>query len=123
MRTTVRQLAAWVGLFGLITVGLMLIDRQTIGALFALVQLGAFVGAPLAWLLLPQLRSRAVVFVVGIALSIALSALAAQSLIWFSLAEAELVVLAATVYGVVLAWLLSTDEPQPDVDSLERTHP
>ncbi|MDH4280048.1 MAG: hypothetical protein OEZ14_05470 [Acidimicrobiia bacterium] len=110
MSISVRQLATWVGLFGLMTVGLMLIGRQTIGQIFALVQLGAFVGAPLAWFLHPQLRSRAVVVVLGLALSIALSSLAVQSLIWFDLAIPELIVLAATMYGIVLAWLLSSEE-------------
>lgn len=110
MSISVRQLATWVGLFGLVTVGLMLIGQQTIGGLLALLQLGGLVGAPLAWLLHPQLRSRAVVAVIGVALSIALSALAAQALVWFDLAEPELVVLAATVYGVVLAWLLSSEQ-------------
>ncbi len=109
MSISVRQLASWIGLFGLLTVGLMLMGLDTIGQLFALLQLGFFVGAPLAWLLLPQLRSRAVVIVVGIALSISLSSLAVQSLIWFNLAGRELLVLAATAYGVVLAWLLPSD--------------
>lgn len=110
MSSSVRQLATLVGLCGLMTVGLMLIGPQTIGRLLALLQLGGLVGSPLAWLLLPQLRSRAVVAVVGLALSLALSALAAQSLVWFDLAEPELVVLAATAYGVVLAWLLSSEQ-------------
>lgn len=119
MSISVRQLAAWVGLFGLATVGLLLIGRETIGQLFALLQLCGFVGAPLAWLLYPQLRSRAVVLVVGIALSIALSSLAVQSLIWFSLAERELVVLATTVYGVALAWLLSSGSDRANGETLE----
>ncbi len=110
MTISVRQLATWVGLFGLVTVGLMLIGQLTIGRFLALLQLGGLVGAPLAWLLYPQLRSRAVVAVIGVALSIALSALAAQALVWFNLAEPELVVLAATAYGVVLAWLLSSEQ-------------
>lgn len=110
MTISVRQLATWVGLFGLVTVGLMLIGQQTMGRFLALLQLGGLVGAPLAWLLHPQLRSRAVVAVIGVALSIALSALAAQALVWFNLAEPELVVLAATAYGVVLAWLLSSEQ-------------
>ncbi len=116
MSISVRQLAAWVGLFGVMTVGLMLAGLETAGQLFALVQLSGFVGAPLAILLLPQLRSGAVAVVVGVALSMALSGLAAQSLIWFDLASSELVVLAATAYGVVLAWLLDTT--QPGVESL-----
>lgn len=119
MSISVRQLATWVGLFGLMTVGLMLIGRQTIAQVFALFQLGAFVGAPLAWLLHPQLRSRAVVAVLGLALSIALSSLAVQSLIWFDLAEPELIVLAATLYGIVLAWLLSSEEQRLDEETPE----
>ena len=118
-----RQLATWVGLFGLLTVGLMLIGLETIGQLFALFQLAGFVGAPLASLLLPQLRSRAVVVVVGIALSIALSSLAVQSLIWFNVATPELLILAATAYGVVLAWLLSSDTPMIDVDDVKQAVP
>ncbi len=119
MSISVRQLATWVGLFGLMTVGLLLMDRQTTGQLFALAQLGVFVGAPLAWLLYPQLRSRAVVAVVGVALSVGLSSLAAQSLIWFGLAGREAVVLAATVYGVVLAWLLSSESERAGGDAPE----
>lgn len=110
MRISVRQLTTWVGLFGLLTVGLMLTGPETIGQLFALLQLGVFAGAPLALLLRPQLRSPGVVLVMGVALSIALSALAVQSLLWFSLADRELTVLAATGYGAVLAWLLSFEE-------------
>ncbi len=112
MSISVRQLTAWVGLFGLATVGLMLMGRQTLGGSLALVQLGVLVGMPLAWMLHSLLRSRAVVLVIGVALSIALSSLAAQSLIWFGLAGRESVVLAATAYGVVLAWLLSSDDGQ-----------
>lgn len=108
MSISVRRLATSVGLFGLLTVVLMFIGLETIGRLFALLQLGVFVGAPLAWLLHPQLRSRAIVLVVGVALSLALSGLAVQSLMWFSLAGRELIVLATTAYGVVLAWLLSS---------------
>lgn len=110
MSSSVRQQAFWVGLFGLLTVGMMLVGWQTIGQLCALVQLGVFVGAPLARLLQPQLRSWAAVAVFAPLLSIALSALAAQSLVWFDLAEPELVVLAATGYGVMLTWLLSSEE-------------
>jgi len=106
---SVRQLAAGVLLFGLVTIFFMMIGPRAIGQVFALIQLGVLVGLPLAWLLRPQLRSTAVVGVVGVALSIALSGLAVQSLIWLSLAGREVIVAAATLYGVVLAWLLSSD--------------
>lgn len=119
MTNTVRQLAAWVGLIGLITVGLLLIGQRTIGGLLALLQLGGLVGAPLALLLHRQLRSRAVVAVIAPALSIALSALAAQSLVWFDLAEPELIVLCSTAYGVMLAWLLSSEQQQAVGDAAE----
>ena len=107
---SVRQLTMWVGGFGLITAFLLFIGFNTLGQLFALAQLAGFVGAPLAHLLQEQLRSRVVIAVVGIALSISLSSLAVQSLIWFDLASRELTVLLATGYGVMLAWLLSAAE-------------
>lgn len=123
MNISVRQLAAWVGLFGLLTVGLTLAGWETVGQLFALVHLGGLVGAPLALLLYPQLRSPAVVVIVGIALSIALSGLAVQSLTWFSLVTRELLVLVATAYGVVLAWLLSSDSERLELEALESGAP
>jgi len=110
---SVRQLAMLVGLFGVLTVGLMMLGFDTIGQLFALVQLAGLVGAPLARLVLAELHSRLAVVALGIALSLALSALAAQSLVWFNLDGRESVVLAATGYGVALALLLSSDDRPP----------
>jgi len=105
---SVRQLATWMGLFGLSTVGLLVIGAGPIAELFALFHLVAFAGAPLASLLRQDLRSRTLVVGLAMALSLALGALAAQSLAWFDLARPELIVLVTTAYGFVLAWLLSS---------------
>ena len=117
MNVSVRQLTMWVGLFGLATLFLFVVGLDTPAQLFALVQLAAFVGAPLAAVLHRELRSRAVIIVIGIALSISLSSLAVQSLIWFNLASRELLVVVATAYGMVLAWLLDAAEFGPPVET------
>lgn len=106
----VRQVAWWVGGFGVLTTLLQLIGLDTIGGIFALFQLGLFVGAPLAVVLHTELRSWAVVTVISAALSVALSAIAVQFLIWFRVASGELLVVTATAYGVVLALLLAQQD-------------
>lgn len=105
---TVRQSAYGVGIFGALTTVLLLLGLDSIGGVFALFQLGLFVGAPLAVVLHHELRSWRVVIVVAAALSVALTAIAVQVLIWFRVATSELLVVSATSYGVVLAWLLSS---------------
>lgn len=105
---TVRQSAYGVGIFGALTAVLLLAGLDSIGGVFALFQLGLFVGAPLAVVLHHELRSWRVVIVVAAALSVALTAIAVQLLIWFRVATSELLVVTATSYGVVLAWLLSS---------------
>ena len=96
---------------------LLALNVGPVGEVLAMIQLGVVVGAPLAMLLHHELRSWPVVIVVGIGLSIALTSLAAQSLIWFDLAGPEMLVMLATGYGVALAWLLSTADlgREPDV--------
>jgi len=103
-----RQLATWVCLSGLLTVILLLIGFEPVGQLFALVQMVGLVGAPLAVLLNQDLRSRGVAAAVSVAVSLALSALAVQSLSWFDLLTPELAVLVSTAFGFVLVWLLSS---------------
>ncbi len=49
------------------------------------------------------------VVVVSVPLSIAISAIAVQFLIWFRIANGEFLVMTATAYGVVLALLLTAD--------------
>ena len=111
---TVRESIWIVGAFGLLTAVVLGVGAGTVGGLLALMQLCVLVGAPMAVALRDELRSWAVVAVVAITLSIALSALTAQSLIWFELAVPEVIVLAATAYGIVLAVLLSsTDVARP----------
>ncbi|MGI9597752.1 MAG: hypothetical protein ACR2QK_16430 [Acidimicrobiales bacterium] len=105
---TVGQSAWGVGIFGALTALLLLIGADSVGGVFALLQLGFLVGAPLAFVLHQELRSWQVVLVVAVALSIALSAISVQFLIWFRVATAELLVVTATAYGVVLALLLSS---------------
>lgn len=105
---TVRQSAYAVGMFGAFTTLLLLVGLESVGGVFALLQLGLFVGAPLAVVLYHDLRSWRVVIVVAAALSVALTAIAVQLLIWFRVATSELLVVTATTYGVILAWLLSS---------------
>lgn len=94
--------------FGALTALVLAVGAGTVGGLMALFQLCLLVGAPVALLVADDLRSRAAVVVLAAALSVAISAIAAQSLIWFQLATAELIVVLATAYGVVLAQLLNT---------------
>lgn len=117
----VRRLIMWVGLFGLTAVVLLILGLKTPGRLLAFIQLTALVGAPLASLLDKQLRSRPVMFVVGVALSISLSSLAAQSLIWFDLAGPALLVAVATGYGMALTWLLAAAGFDSDREAAEAT--
>lgn len=113
----VRDLANVAAGVGVASAVLLALDIGLVGEVLAMVQLGALVGAPLAMPLHHELRSWPVVIVVGIALSIALTSLAAQSLIWFDLAGRELLVLLATGYGVALAWLLSNADLARHPDS------
>lgn len=107
---TVRQGAWVVGVFGALTALALAVGADTVGGVMALFQLGFLVGAPLAIVLYHDLRSWPVVCVVSLALSIALSAIAVQFLIWFRVASGELIVATATTYGVVLALLLSSSD-------------
>lgn len=105
---TVRRSAVAVAGVGALAVLLLMVGADSAGGVLALLQLGLLVGTPLALVLHDELRSWLVVLVVAFALSIALSAIAVQFLVWFRMASAELVVLSATTYGVVLALLLSS---------------
>lgn len=80
-------------------------------------QLGLLVGAPLAVLMYDHVRSWPVVIVISVGLSVALTSMAGQALLWFDLANPELVVLLSTGYGVALAWLLGTIDPRRDHES------
>lgn len=108
---TFRQTMTVIGVWGLVTVLALVIGLHTVGGVLALVQLGGLVGAPLALILNRQLRSVPAVVALSIALSLALSALAVQSLIWFGVANRSLLVLTATAYGLVLSFLLSETGP------------
>lgn len=109
---SVRKIAWGVGLFGALTAFLLLVGANNIGGIFAFFQLGLFVGAPLGVILHNELRSWAVATVISAALSVALSALAVQFLIWFRVASAELLVVTATAYGLALALLLASQESE-----------
>lgn len=106
---TVGRVAWAVGVFGTVTTFLLAVGADGIGAVFAFFQLGFLVGAPLAIVLQRELRSWPMVVVVSVPLSIALSAIAVQLLIWFRIATGELVVLTATAYGLALALLVAAD--------------
>lgn len=94
---------------GLVTFVLLALGVDTLGSILALFQLCLLVGAPTALQLADALRSRAAVVVLSVALSIAITALAVQSLVWFHLAISELIVLTSTAYGIVIAVLLDAD--------------
>ncbi|MEM7337564.1 MAG: hypothetical protein AAF467_02885 [Actinomycetota bacterium] len=104
---TIRSLTLLSLGVGIASVLALLVGLRSIGGVLALVQLCGLVGAPLALILNRQLRSRSVVAVLSVALSIGMSALAAQSLIWFDLATRPALVATATAYGLVLALLLA----------------
>lgn len=106
---TVRQMIRIVVLFGLATLAIQALGLDTLGGLMALVHLCGLVGAPLAMLLDRQVRSPSVVVVLSIVLSIAVSALAVQSLIWFVAADRLLLIAVATGYGAGVAALLASD--------------
>ena len=106
-------MAKFVAGWGVATVVAAVAGLGTIGGLLALIQLGGLIGAPLALVLNRELRSGSVVVVMSLALSLALSALAVQSLIWFGIASSPLVVVVGTTYGIVLALLLAeTERPE-----------
>ncbi len=107
---TVRDLSMAVGIFGGFTTILLLLGANSVGGIFAFFQLGLFVGAPLALMLRGELRSTAVAVVVAAVLSIALSGISVQLLIWFRVASAELLVASSTAYGLALALLLSSED-------------
>lgn len=110
---TVRGMMRFVAAFGVVTVVAQVVGLSDLGGLLALVQLCGLVGAPLAMILDRHVRSASVVVALSIALSMALSALAVQVLIWFSVAYRVLLVVTATAYGIGLASLLA-GEPEPD---------
>lgn len=110
---TVRGMMRFVAGFGVVTAVALAAGFGNVGGLLALVQLCGLVGAPLAMILDRHVRSASVVVALSIALSMALSALAVQVLIWFSVAYRVLLVITATAYGLGLASLL-VGEPEPD---------
>jgi len=110
---TVRGMMRFVAGFGVVTALALAAGFGNLGGLLALVQLCGLVGAPLAMILDRHVRSASVVVALSIALSMALSALAVQVLIWFSVAYRVLLVITATAYGLGLASLL-VGEPEPD---------
>ncbi|MEZ5407368.1 MAG: hypothetical protein R2761_05035 [Acidimicrobiales bacterium] len=110
---TVPGMMRFVAGFGVVTAAALAAGFGNVGGLLALVQLCGLVGAPLAMILDRHVRSASVVVALSIALSMALSALAVQLLIWFSLAYRVLLVITATAYGLGLASLL-VGEREPD---------
>lgn len=113
---SVRHTTFAVAITGAVTALFLVVGLDTIGGVLALFQLGLFVGAPLAVLLHEELRSWPVVVAISGALSIALSAISVQFLIWFKIASSELTVVTATAYGVILVLLLASSEfrsPEP----------
>jgi hypothetical protein len=114
---TVRRMIVVVLVSGAATAGAQLAGWGDLGGLMALIHLGGLIGAPLALILNRHLRSTPVMFALSIALSIALSALAAQSLIWFTVATRLALIVTGTAYGAGLAWLLVAE---PEVEQAGR---
>ncbi len=96
---------AVVGCMGLLAVSVVLI-APTLAALLVAVQLAGLVGWPLATSAGAVVRSRLNRIALAVAFSLALSMLSFQSLYWFGLASTAAVVALATVYGLVLGWLM-----------------
>ncbi len=115
---TVRRMILLVLGFGALTMLVQVAGLGDLGGLMALVHLGGLIGAPLALILNRHLRSASVTFVLSIALSLALTGLAVQSLIWFTAATRLTTLAAATLYGAAIAWLLSS-EPDAGLDPVE----
>lgn len=104
--------------FGLFTLFFMWTGPDSFAGLLAFVQLGIIVGAPIAIALRSIVRLWPVTIILSVGLSLALSALAAQSLIWFEVASNPAVVAIATIYGVVLALLVPSEEKPTNEDDL-----
>jgi hypothetical protein len=115
---TVGRMIVVVVAFGAATAAVQLAGWGDLGGLMALVQLGGLIGAPMALILNRHLRSTAAAFALSIALSIALSALSVQSLIWFTVATRLSLIVTGTLYGAGLAWLLAAE---PDTEQVGRS--
>lgn len=103
------QRMCWIsGTVGVLTTLLLAVGADSVGGLLALFQLGLLVGAPLAIILQTELRSWSMAVVIAVPLSIALSAISTQFLIWFRIGSAPLIVLTASCYGIVLALLVAS---------------
>jgi hypothetical protein len=102
LRLALVGVCAW----GAATVAALLAGLDTLGGLLAFVHLAALIGSPLAVVMHRRLRSVPVAIALSIAVSLALSALAAQSLTWFDAATDVLIVITSTAYGTTLAYLL-----------------
>lgn len=96
----------------LLTVVALGAGLETIAGTLSFVHLSGLIGAPLGMALQRQLRSLAVVVAVSIGLSVAMTALAAQLLLWFGLSERPLLIVTATAYGLVVS-VLVVDPTEP----------
>lgn len=107
---TVSGMRRLVMVWGVVTVLAHLAGLGDVAGLMSFVLLGGLVGAPLAMHLGPNLRSTTATVALALALSFAITAVAAQSLIWFGLAHRILIIGVATVYALALDALL--DDPE-----------
>ncbi|MCP3987914.1 MAG: hypothetical protein GY724_02485 [Actinomycetia bacterium] len=96
----------------LLTVAAMGARLDTASGVLAFVHLGGLVGAPLGLVLLRKLRSVPVAVAISIALSAAMTALAAQLLLLFGFTERPLLIATATAYGLIVSVLVS-DSSRP----------
>ncbi len=107
---TIRQMMQLVLAWGVVSVVAHLLGLDDVAGILSFIHLGGLIGAPLAMVLNRHLRSTSATIALAVALSFALSALAVQSLIWFSLATRVSLLVVATAYGLGLASLLVPSE-------------
>jgi uncharacterized membrane protein len=101
------KLIAVVAGWALLTVATLAIGLEAVAGVLTLVHLGGLVGAPLAIVLDRQLRSLAVVAALSIGLSMAMTTLIAQLLLWFGVSQLPVLIATATAYGLVVAILVA----------------
>jgi hypothetical protein len=105
---TGNRLVMGVAGFGAVCALFLFFGFNNVGGLMAALQLCLLVGAPVAVALREELKSWLVVAAVSVVLSIGLTAISVQFLIWFEVATAAALVAMTTAYSVAVALLMSS---------------
>lgn len=105
---TTNRLLIGVGVFGLVASAFLALGFNNIGGIMAAFQLTLFVGSPMAVSLREELKSWRVVAAIAVVLSIGLTAISVQFLVWFEVATAPLLTALATCYSVAIGLLMSS---------------